>query len=232
MLRYFLESDFSINEDYLFDKEEARQFYIRREILRTIASHTCHDVYHLDMLSFAFLLIVVDDAQEWGRKRISELYVNKDSTYEFLSIVPQFDIGVSNHGKESIKIHSLTVKEKFSFKNLSDLQETLLSLYKQCKGYKEIFRDGQDTTRRNFTFKKNCEIVYEETKQVVFCVDLLISNDDRPRFTIATSCDARKPLEAFNLQFLNKLFCKSDVQQTQKDENGRKFTYEIADKSE
>ena len=232
LLRYFLESDFSINEDYLFDKEEARQFYIRREILRTIASHTCHDVYHLDMLSFAFLLIVVDDAQEWGRKRISELYVNKDSTYEFLSIVPQFDIGVSNHGKESIKLHSLTVKEKFSFKNLSDLQETLLSLYKQCKGYKEIFRDGQDTTRRNFTFKKNCEIVYEETKQVVFCVDLLISNDDRPRFTIATSCDAKKPLETFNLQFLNKLFCKSDVQQTRKDENGRKFTYEIADKSE
>ena len=90
------------------------------------------------MLSFAFLLIVVDDAQEWGRKRISELYVNKDSTYEFISIVPTFDIGESDHGKEKIKIHSLEVKEEFSFKNQSDLRGTLLSLYKQCKGYKEI----------------------------------------------------------------------------------------------
>ena len=232
LLRYFLESDFNINEDYLFDKEEARQFYIRREILRTIASHTCHDVYHLDMLSFAFLLIVVDDAQEWGRKRISELYVNRDSTYEFLSIVPAFDVGESNHGKENIKIHSLTVKEKFSFKNLSDLQETLLSLYKQCKGYKEIFRDGQDTTRRNFTFIKNCDIVYEEAKQIVFCVHLLISNDDRPRFTIAMSCDTKKPLETFNLQFFSELFAQSVVQETERQENEKKITYEIADKSE
>ena len=52
LLIYFLESDFNINEDYTFDKEESRQFYIRREILRTIAAHTCHDVYHLDMLKF------------------------------------------------------------------------------------------------------------------------------------------------------------------------------------
>ncbi len=28
LLIYFLESDFNINEDYRFDKEEARQFYI------------------------------------------------------------------------------------------------------------------------------------------------------------------------------------------------------------
>lgn len=232
LLRYFLESDFNINEDYPFDEEESRQFYIRREILRTIASHTCHDIYHLDMLSFAFLLIVVDDAQEWGRKRISELYVNKDSTYEFISIVPTFDIGESDHGKEKIKIHSLEVKEEFSFKNQSDLRGTLLSLYKQCKGYKEIFRDGQDTTRRNFTFEKHCEIVYEEAKTIKFCVDLIISNEDRPRFTITTSCDTKKPLESFGLSFFKKVYDKFDVQETEKKPSGKEFTYEITDKSE
>lgn len=54
LLRYFLESDFNINEDYQFGQEEARQFYIHREILRAVASHTCRDIYHLDMLSFSF----------------------------------------------------------------------------------------------------------------------------------------------------------------------------------
>lgn len=232
LLRYFLESDFNINEDYQFDEEESRQFYIRREILRTIASHTCHDIYHLDMLSFAFLLIVVDDAQEWGRKRISELYVNKDSTYEFVSIVPSFDSRESKRGEEKIKIHSLEVKEKFSFKNQNDLRGTLLSLYKQCKGYKEIFRDGQDTTRRNFIFEKHCEIVYEETKQIRFCVDLIISNEDRPKFTITTLCDTKKPLESFGLSFFQGVYDKLDVQETEKKSGEREFTYEIVDKSE
>ena len=75
LLLYFVESDYSVNEDYSFDPKDVRQFYIRREILRSMASHTCRDIYHLDMLNFAFLLIVVDDCQEWGRKRINELYV-------------------------------------------------------------------------------------------------------------------------------------------------------------
>src|SRR5699024_2685009 len=102
LLIYFLESDFNINEDYRFDEEESRQFYIRREILRTISAHTCHDVYHLDMLNFAFLLIMVDDAQEWGRKRISELYVKQNSNYEFGSIVPYFNVTKCIHGTEEI----------------------------------------------------------------------------------------------------------------------------------
>ena len=58
-LLYFLESDYSLNEDYMFDHEDSRQYYIRREILRAIASHTCHDIYQNDMLRFSFLLIPV-----------------------------------------------------------------------------------------------------------------------------------------------------------------------------
>lgn len=232
LLRYFLESDFNINEDYQFDEEEARQFYIRREILRTISAHTCHDIYHLNMLSFAFLLIVVDDAQEWGRKRISELYVNKDSIYEFDSIVPTFDIKEVEYGTEKIKIHSVCVKEKFSFKNSNDLQGTLLSLYKQWKGYKEIFRDGQDTIRRNFVFEKKCEITFEENKKINFKVDLMISNDGRPRFIIETTCDTKTPLEDFGKSFFEKLYHKLDVEEIEKDSTGKSFKYEIVDRCE
>ena len=39
MLLYFLESDFNLNDDYIYKNEDARQFYIRREILRAIAAH-------------------------------------------------------------------------------------------------------------------------------------------------------------------------------------------------
>lgn len=232
LLRYFLESDFNINEDYQFDEEESRQFYIRREILRTISSHTCHDIYHLDMLSFAFLLIVVDDAQEWGRKRISELYVNKDSSYEFDSIVPTFDVSESDYGEEKIKIHSLKVKEEFSFKNENDLQDTLKSLYKQFKGYKEIFRDGQDTTRRNFTFEKLCKIAYEKNKKVEFQVKLIISNENRPEFAITTSCNNKNALEPFKLSYFQEIYDKLEVQETKKKSNETEFSYEIIDKSE
>lgn len=56
-LLYFLESDFSIHDDYLFEENDARQFYLRRDILRSISSHTCWDIYHLHSTTFPFLLI-------------------------------------------------------------------------------------------------------------------------------------------------------------------------------
>ncbi len=233
LLRYFLESDFNINEDYQFDEEEVRQFYIRREILRTIASHTCHDIYHLDMLNFAFLLIVVDDAQEWGRKRISELYVNKGLEYKFISLVPEFDVKEYEYGKEKIKIHSLQVKEKFTFKNVDDLKGTLVNLYRQCKDYKEIFRDGQDTTRRNFTFAKNCEIELELAKTVHFGVDLIISNDGQPVFSIKTASDRKTTLKDYQMNFFKKVYGNTvQIVTKEQNENETAFTYEIEELSE
>lgn len=136
------------------------------------------------------------------------------------------------HGQEEIAIHSLQVKEKFLFKNRRDLQGTLLSLYKQCKGYKEIFRDGQDTIRRNFTFEKHCEVVLEETKQIRFGIDLIISNEDRPRFTITTSCDTKNPLEQFKLSFFREVYNKLEVEEVEKSQDGKSFKYEITEKCE
>lgn len=51
MLLYFLESDFNLNDDYIYKNEDARQFYIRREILRAIAAHTCPDAYNIHITS-------------------------------------------------------------------------------------------------------------------------------------------------------------------------------------
>jgi len=71
-LVYFLESDLDLSKPFA-DPEDARQFYIRREILRAIASHTCTDIYHLYPNSLAFILVLSDELQAWGRPTFSEM---------------------------------------------------------------------------------------------------------------------------------------------------------------
>lgn len=233
LLIYFLESDFNINEDYKFDEEEARQFYIRREILRTIAAHTCHDVYHLDMLNFAFLLIMVDDAQEWGRKRISELYVKQNSNYEFGSIVPYFCTGKSVHDGQEIDIHKFIAKEEFKFPKgeLENLKGILASLLRQSKGYQEIFRDGQDTAKRNFVFEKNCDVIYQESKAVTFKVKFVISNEEKPVFLVTvSSANTKSVTETYNNEFLVKVYSNCEVNEVKRNDN--EVTYEVVAKDE
>lgn len=154
MLLYFLESDYSTNEDYVFDKEDTRQFYMRREILRSISSHTCQDIYQLHLYSFSLLLIIADDAQEWGRKQISELYVQKDTGYEFKGI----DIvdAESGEGNTCIMTEQYTISNDKQFKHILE-QFRRISL-----GYNAWFRDGQDTDNRDFNFVKRTKVVVKK----------------------------------------------------------------------
>jgi hypothetical protein len=72
-LVYFLESDLSHDTRKPLDSEDARQFLIRREILRAVASHTCPEIYHLQFNTLPFLLYIVDEVQCWGRPTLEEL---------------------------------------------------------------------------------------------------------------------------------------------------------------
>lgn len=72
-LVYFLESDLSHDVIKCLDTKEARQFLIRREILRAVASHTCPEIYHLQFDTLPFLLYIVDEVQCWGRPTLEEL---------------------------------------------------------------------------------------------------------------------------------------------------------------
>lgn len=72
-LVYFLESDFDISQEKTLDTEDARQFLIRRQIIRTIAAHTCDEIYHIHAETFSFLLIICDELQEWGRPTFREM---------------------------------------------------------------------------------------------------------------------------------------------------------------
>ena len=102
---------------------------------------------------------------------------------------------------------------------------------KQSKGYEEIFRDGQDTAKRNFIFKKKCDVVYDENKATTFKVEFVISNEDKPTFTITVSSPDTKAVDdTYNRQFFEHIYEGCTVSEPKK-ENGANI-YEIIAKSE
>lgn len=72
-LVYFKESDYMFDEYKELTDMDLKQFLIRREIIRSIASHNCEDIYYLKGTSFPFLLKLFDEMQEWGRPRLIDV---------------------------------------------------------------------------------------------------------------------------------------------------------------
>lgn len=136
-LLYFLESDFSTHDDHTFSLEDARQFCIRRDILRSIASHTCRDIYHMNATSFPLLLIICDDLQEWGRRKWSDLYSRSSSSSVEFSLV--------DYNRSLI-----SVEYRFELTNSHDVSLHIKSFYKQFEKFRLLLRDGQDTVGRSF----------------------------------------------------------------------------------
>ena len=193
LLIYFLESDYSTNEDYIFDHEDARQFYIRREILRSMASHTCHDVYQNSMLNFSFLLILCDDAQEWGRKSIAELYVSKDNDYEYHNI----DIKLDAHPFMCV------FSDKYRLEKYASAEIILENFLRQSNTYVCVFRDGQDTKSRNFNFVRQTKIEVEEsTANKLYYISLIVNTEEQAHIVL----DCEKNYEFEKDDLLVKIF--------------------------
>lgn len=90
-LVYLLESDLARDTARFMKMEDARQFLIRREILRSIASHTCRDIYHLQFNTLSFLLYIVDEIQCWGRPTLEELQLGIPNISEGTAIINAFE---------------------------------------------------------------------------------------------------------------------------------------------
>lgn len=218
LLIYFLESDFNINEDYGYNEDERKQFYIRREILRSIASHTCFDVYHLNIFSFPFLLIIADDCQEWGRKRINELYVRSNVSYELENINIEID--------EANFEHKCKIFENFSIKNQNTLVNVFMNLLIQCDNYRTIYRDGQYTNTRNFSIYKRCELRYPKTK---FVVTFSMIKDRSATFRIEINKSGDRAIDAEAEEVISELFCRvKEYKQYHKDTNELHLKYKEA----
>lgn len=149
MLLYFLESDFNLNDDYKYQYEDARQFYIRREILRAMASHTCSDIYNIYLTTFSSMLFLCDELQEWGRKSWNDLYSGLQPNAVKLEINQFTPVQIS-------------VQEEIDMEKLEGVEillENIERVYeRQYENYKVIFRDGQHTKYRNFNFEKKMEM--------------------------------------------------------------------------
>ena len=181
MLTFFLESDYNINEDYEFNQEDVRQYYIRREILRAIASHTCHDIYQLNIFSFSFFLILCDDAQEWGRKSLSDLYVEKGDVYKFEGIQNIFNDENNN---------TCTLMDKYEVEKTSSIDYILKRFEEQSKTYRDVFRDGQETNNRNFNFVRQVEIdVTKLSPSKNYILKLFIKRDEQTKIVAKRTND-------------------------------------------
>ena len=79
-LVFFLESDYSSDLNKPLDDDEAKQFLIRSNILRSIASHDCEEIYYLTLPQFPFLLTLFDEMQEWDRPRLKDAFRKEKKT--------------------------------------------------------------------------------------------------------------------------------------------------------
>jgi hypothetical protein len=73
-LVYFLETDYSADSLRPLDESDAKQFLIRRNILRPIASHSNDNIYYLTLLDFPFLLTIFDELHEWERPTFTMMF--------------------------------------------------------------------------------------------------------------------------------------------------------------
>ncbi len=197
MLEYFLESDFNLSEDYVFGEEDKRQFYLRRDILRAISSHTCESIYQNDLLNFSFLLILCDECQEWGRRSFSTMYKSSQCEYSLK------DVSIE---KEE-ELYKCIIKE--SYKKITDENlDEVTSFYRdkllrQFEVYSKWFRDGQNINKRNFTFRKEIEVEHINGRYGIISI-IEVDKNGKPSYIVTV--DGKAVHETPNLADFKNVF--------------------------
>jgi len=156
-LIFFLESDFdysSKSEGY-FKTRDAKQFQIRREILRSIASHTCDNIYHLRLNSLPFLLLICDEMQEWGRPKFGENILGEQ---DIIKVACR--IFTTNCIKYDI--HLWTGANREVYRDYWKLK---------VNRFRKLFRTAFDWKKRNFEFEVRM-IIHEKYREKGFICTL------------------------------------------------------------
>lgn len=197
MLEYFLESDFNLSEDYIFGEEDKRQFYLRRDILRAISSHTCESIYQNDALNFSFLLILCDECQEWGRRSFATMYKSQQCEYSLK------DVSIKNENGT----YKCTIKEsyiKITDKNIDEVTSYYCKkLIRQFQGYSKWFRDGQNINKRNFVFRKEIDVEHDSGRYSVLST-IEIDKQGKPSFIL--TADGKTIVETQSLAEFKNVF--------------------------
>ena len=140
--------------------------------------------------------LIADDAQEWGRKQISELYVKKATEYSFS--------GIKLNQQEGAKT-KCTLNEKYVIEESEQLEQIFKQFIRISLNYNDWFRDGQDTGKRDFDFCKSTQIelkVGDVDKDII--LDLNISSSNASTISIQYNKDECADLDIENI--LKKYF--------------------------
>lgn len=155
---FFLESDFDLSKPFT-NAEDARQFFIRREILRAIASHTSTDIYHLYANSLPFILILSDELQLWGRPNFYEMKSGKQ-TLDVSMKVPKIT-------KSEIKIDLDIIEQENNRGNESGGEEMVFSIFRK---WHKWLRSALGARERiyNFSIRARVESMGSRIKEYKF----------------------------------------------------------------
>ncbi|MBD3215645.1 MAG: hypothetical protein GF311_23745 [Candidatus Lokiarchaeota archaeon] len=134
-LTYFKESDYSNTFLDQLSIRDAKQFLIRRIILRSIASHDNDDIYYIFPNDFSFLLVLCDDLQEWNRP-------SKSSIHQF-----NRKIYIKNFGQKRIEFQI-----NIEHSDGANFEDLIINLARKIKHYIMIFRSAPDSDKRDFAF--------------------------------------------------------------------------------
>lgn len=114
-LVYFLETDYTLDMQKPLDMDDAKQFLIRRNILRSIASHSNDNIYYIKVNEFSFLLRIFDELHERERPRLIEISegekidtrikvrLNENEVFYQISFTWKSQAGLSDEEKNELR---------------------------------------------------------------------------------------------------------------------------------
>lgn len=180
-LTFFLETDYSQGESELSD-EDLKQFYIRKEILRSIASHTCPKIYHLTLDNLAFLLILCDELQEWNRPNFDDF---RKRSIKADPIVELKSFEMSSTQKISIQFtYELEISN-------DDIKYLVTSKFKHIHN---LLRSAKDDNDRKIVFSWTL-IFKNESYQLIFNSEL----NSFKQFSITKKVNGNNDTQTFKL---------------------------------
>lgn len=79
------------------------------------------------------------------------------------------------------------------------------NFYKQSETYRSVFRDGQDTVKRNFNFTRQWGIIWSDSDgNISYIVKLDVSQDEQTKLTIKRTDEAKISTSDVLLSSFNK----------------------------
>lgn len=166
-LVYFLETDYTPKPTSQDFSEDKRQFFIRREILRAICSHTCPKIYHINLNTLSFLLILCDEIQEWNRPSLETILNDSKKNQDSHTIrIEKFETEKINTTTEETKT-TIEIYSKYEIDPDDDFSNIQHIVFKKFENFIYLLRSAKgDSTRKDIfiwksEFKKNIVFTFE-----------------------------------------------------------------------